>query len=241
MKQPWSKRAKIIRNMLIIFLAAVLIYVAAGSPILFPRLRMCTEEKQAAIGPSVIIDELSSNEYPEFKKLLVGETEYGYVFYSIRGWTSDTLSYRKKAGDMTLLAAPTSWENWHTDAQERTLPIYLFHEYPTAVRAELDLTIIGDRSDPAYYDAAFTRHYSLDATWENNQFFLFYIHVPAAETELGIEGLAPQLFSEICHSSSAYSASQKAYATVRLYGTNDALLAEKKLVIGSIMAEIPGK
>lgn len=241
MKRPWSKRAKIIRNMLIIFLTVFLIYAAAGSPILFPRLRMREEERNAAVGPSVIIDELSSSEYPEFKKLLVGETEYGYVFYSIRDWTSDALSYRKKTGDVTLLAAPTSWENWHTGAQERTLPIYLFHEYPTAVRAELELTIIGDRSDPAYYEAAFTRHYTLEATWENDQFFLFYIHVPQAETELGIEGLAPQLFSEICHSTSSHSASQKAYATVRLYGANDALLAEKELVIGSIIAEIPGK
>ena len=80
MKQPWSKRKKIIRNLLIIFLAVGLIYMAAGSPILFPRVRMRIEEKQAAIGPSVIIDERSRDEYPEFQKLLVGKTEYGYVF-----------------------------------------------------------------------------------------------------------------------------------------------------------------
>lgn len=241
MKQPWSKRKKIIRNLLIIFLAVGLIYMAAGSPILFPRVRMRIEEKQAAIGPSVIIDERSRDEYPEFQKLLVGKTEYGYVFYSMRDWTSDTLSYRKKAGDMTLLAAPTSGENWHTRTQERTLPIYLFHEYPAAVRAELELTIIGDRSDPAYYELPFTRHYTLEATRENGQFFLFYIYVPQSETELGIDGLAPQLFSEICHSFSSYSANQKAYATVRLYGANGALLAEKELVVGSKMAEIPSK
>lgn len=241
MKRPWSKRKKIIRNLLLIFLAVLLIYIAAGAPILFPRVRMRIVEKQAAIGPSTIIDALNRNEYPEFQKLLVGETEYGYVFYSVRDWRSDTLSYRQKTGKVTLLAAPTGWENWHTRAQERTLPIYLFHEYPTAVRAELELTIIGDRSDPAYYELPFTRHYALEATGENGQFFLFYIHVPQAETELGIDGLAPQLFSEICHSLSSYAASQKAYAAVRLYDVNDALLVEKDLIIGSKMAELPSE
>lgn len=240
MKRPVRKRTRIILNLLTIFLSTALIYKSLGCPILFPQLRMQLAEKENLVGPSVIIDELDKNEYDEFRKLIVGETEHGYVFYAIADWNSDYLFYRKKAGDMTLLAAPTSLGNWHTQTQEKTLPIYLFHEYPTAVRAELDLTIIGDQSDPHYYLDSFTRTYSLQADQGNSEFFLFFIHVPAADTELGIDGLAPQLFSDICHSSNSYVSKQTAYAAIRLYGSNDELLAETELTVCSNLAELLG-
>ena len=242
MKHPLSKKMKVLRNLIFIILAAIAVYYASGCPILFPRLRMRMEEKMAMVGPSVIVDHLDGREYSEFTNLYVGETRHGIVFYTTRGWNEDRLYYRNKTGDLTLLSAPTYGENWHTRPQERTLPIYLFHEYPTAVRAEVDLTIIGDKSDPYYKWDAFSMQYHLEAVSEDDRIFRFYIHVPQVDssgtTELGIAGMAPQLFSEICHSTNYDTGNQKAYATIRLYDADSTLLVEKALTICSITGEV---
>ena len=238
MKQPLGKKVKILRNVLIISLATLILYFICGCPILFPRLRMRLKEQEAMVGPSVILDTLNNEDYSEFQKLFVGETEYGIVFYAINSLTSDSLYYREKTGDLTLLAAPTSWENWHTRSQERGLPVYLFDEYPAAVRAEVDLTITGDRSDPYYTWDAFTRNYKLEASREDHGYFRFYIHVPQPTTgaSLGIAGLAPQIFSDICLSTDSSVRNQTAQATVRLYGTDGALIVEETMTIRSIAA-----
>ena len=238
MKRIRSNKAKVLRNVLISISSLVILYFAAGCPSLSSELRIQLTEKQAMVGPSTIVDHLDNQEYGEFRDLYVGETEYGITFYAMKGMKSGYFSYCSKTGDMTLLAAPTYGDSWRRQTEAKSLPVYLFHEYPTAARAEVDLTVIGDPSDPYYTWEAFTKEYHLEATAEQDNFFLFYIHVPQADetgtTELGAEGSAPQLFSRICHSKAYSTGSQKAYATVRLYDESGDLLIEKALTILSL-------
>ena len=230
MRKPLSKGMKILRNLMVILLALILTYIAIGCPILFPRLRMQLAEQNAGVGPSTLIHELSHLEYPEFQKVLVGETEYGYVFYSQWDSTTDSLSYCEKTGSMTLLAAPING-NWQYDYIAKSLPIYLFHEHPNAVRAELDLQIAGDSAIPSYKGEQFTRNYSLEATRDDDRYFLFFLPVSLGDDgTLGTDGLAATVFSRICHHSRD-KFGQAVYATVRLYDSNGVLIEENNLTV----------
>lgn len=236
MKKTHSHTFKALRNLMLIALMLLLIYHLIGAPVLFPRLRMRMLERQALVGPSTVIDVLAWDEYEEFTKVYVGATNEGFTFFSMMGPWYTTLSYRERTGSITVLPAPTYWENWQNKSTDKHLPIYVFDQFPDAVRAELELKIASDPDDLYYHGEAFDRRYTLEANRETSGYFLFHLHIPCEGETLGTDGYAAQLLSDICHSSNKAVQRRSFEATVRLYSTDGTLITESTQTVRSTAA-----
>ena len=93
---------------------AIAYYIALGCPTLTDEQEFRRAEKIHLVGPSKIVDTLTS-EYSEFDKMIVGETEYGICFFGKYTYTTGVynkdetdyrLFYAEKTGDLTLVPAP---------------------------------------------------------------------------------------------------------------------------------------
>lgn len=236
MKKKLPRWAKILRNTLLILILGCALWIITEQSILFPRLSLRWEEYLHQIGPCTVIDHLDAEEYDEFDHLLVGETEYGIIFYSVWLDCHTSFSYREKTEDLTVLAAPTYGDTWSLKTEDERLPIYLFDEFPLAVRAEMEITVSSNPENVYYGGEDFSRTYSLKADREFDGFFRFWLDVPSSGGELGIDGCAAQLLSHICHENNSWEyAVDTAAITVRLYNAKGALIEERELTLRSVI------
>lgn len=217
-------------------------WVMTDLPIMFPRLHMLSAEHQSLIGPSTLVDRLDEEEYSEFRQTLVGETEHGISFFCLERYplTRQTrLYYREKTGDITVVPVPADYGDWsrsyeHT-SQPKQLPIYVFHEFPTAVHAEMDIAVANnpDNRHTDYYGDGFSFEFTLSADYEQDGFFLFSLPLPEYCEENRDALYAIQMISRICHWYGWAYAEETARITVRLYDSSGQLLTEIGQVLRS--------
>jgi len=144
---------------------AIIYYITLGCPTFSIRQEFRRAEKAHMVGPSKVVDRVSSEDYTEFETMLVGETDFGITFFGRYGTTRSGskfsgerkyyFSYQEKTGDITF-AAPPNVFGLHGGIYK--LPIYLFTEHENAVRATIHLTAKGSRS------------YTLDGTTTGDPF-----------------------------------------------------------------------
>ena len=272
-REKWAKIPRSLRAITNIVLIAALLFLAwhtQGKPLNIDILEYRRLEKMQLIGPGTIVHELVPHygveehpidQYNEFAHTYVSETDQGIIFCGLfdKDRNRDPiLSYQKKTGDITLAVPPTDIWDWGGWNWAFYLPVYVFHEYPDAFRAELDLTIQGVWEINYHSDAIsedhkepYTKTYSLLSRHRTEDFFLFGIHVPdildqaiAAEmflssqpervwdTMQGPEGDAPQLLSRMLNPS-VYSnvKTGSVDAMILLYNENNELIAEKTITL----------
>lgn len=266
---PRSFRA--IANCLLILLLLYLCWCSTGKPLHNDMLEYRRMEKMQMLGLGTVVHELKphygAEEYPtdhysEYEHTIVSETHEGIIFFGINhysdGQPNYTMTYQEKTGDITLAVPPTDWFDWGSMAWDIYMPIYVFHEYPNAHHAELDLTIEGtwdinfasDYIDEHHFED-YVRSYSLESKYRTEDFFLFSIfqedifeqaHAAEAalkwfpektwETMHGPDGDAPQLLSRLCNGGIfSNDKGGSAEAVIRLYDEAKNLITEKQLTI----------
>lgn len=262
--------ARAISNILLILLLLYLCWCSSGKPLHNDILEYRRMEKMQLLGPGTIVHELTRryglDEYPtdhygEFEHTIVSETQEGIIFFGIDSYSDGenyyAMTYQEKTGDITLAVPPTDmWWDWGSQQWDLYLPIYVFHEHPEAVRAELDLTIEGVWSINYGSDyiqenhkEPYTRSYQLKSRHKTEDFFLFSIFVENIfehamsieplipnhpektwETMHGPNGDAPQLLSAMFNNGLFYNdEAGTVLADIRLYDENDNLIAEKSI------------
>lgn len=234
-----------------VLLLAFLFYMSIGSPAFTTEQAFRRAEKIHMVGPSTIVDTLDWDDFAMFETLIVGETDYGVIFYGeYRIYASDVwpqwpqtevrkpvFSYREKTGDLTVLAPPVAAFGLSGFDYGTQLPVYLFDAYPDAVRAELEMTVTGTVSayiNGELVDTEFSHTFSEEATRLHPGYFRF---------DLRASGEVLDYISHISNGSSLYRSltDSEKYAripvTVRLYDENDRLIMETERFIQTPAAQ----
>lgn len=248
LRESWNRLPRWSRAALNIGLIAVLllvIYFCIDAPALTVRHQYRRAEQANLVGPGVIVDILDREDYNEFAHTVVAETENGVIFCGISDSRSEMLSYREKAGDITVLAAPThTIGEWARDLADHRLPVYVFDDYPQAAWAELELAVSGAYQVDNENFGTFSEVFSLAAERESDGFFRFFIDAPFAYPgDQGVRAAAAQMLSRISngfywHGYDSHLIDQTAAATVRLYDGNGNVLIEKDLTLRTLAGEV---
>lgn len=273
-REFWSRIPRSIQaigNSVFILLLLFLLWCSKGRPLFSDELEYRRMEKAQMLGPGTIVHELTphygveeypSDHYGEFQHTIVSETHEGIIFFGVNTYSDGdkvyTMTYQEKTGDISLAVPPTDMWGWGGQQWDLYLPIYVFHEHPQAVRAELDLTIEGVWSINYGSDyirenhqEPYIRSYQLKSRHRTEDFFLFSIfvenifeeamaiepllkHNPEKtwETMHGPDGDAPQLLSKMLNSNLYYNdETGNIQASIRLYNENNELIAEKAITL----------
>lgn len=165
---------------LLAILVAIIYYIALGCPATF-RQEFRRAEKAHMVGPSKIVDQVHFGEYPQFDKMLVGETEYGICFFGKQivnkdnpsiSWTEYRFQYVEKTGDVTFSAAPNITGSFGLNQ----LPVYVFTEQKAAVRCSIIVHTIGSHdyfSNGTKVKDPFDETFQAEAERDPNGFFRF--------------------------------------------------------------------
>ncbi len=218
---------------------AISYYIALGCPALGIRHEFRRAEKAHMVGPSKIVDTLSNDDYYEYDKLLVGETDHGICFfgrhYSSRPYDDPfaeklyDFSYVEKTGDITLCAPPIVWgTTWDAFEFKRGLPVYVFTEHSQAVRAEVEVTVVGSTGKNGV--GKFTVPFQAEAERAKEGFFRFTFE---ADRKNSLKAL---YYLSIVGSGDRSDMQtndrlERITAVVRLYDASGQLIAEETLNI----------
>lgn len=226
-----------------VMLLAIVYYIALGCPTLFLRQEFRRAERAHLVGPSEIVDTLDKEQYYEFDKLLVGETEYGVTFfgryYNQRPNNNPFaekqyfFAYVEKTGAVTMCAAPNVFGIHWTLSYQESLPVYLFTENSKAVKAKVQINVCGE--EPVFLNGEsgtrkFNETFYAEANRTDASFFRFWI-----------EGSGEEAMSALFHLSSITGApwmfGQNSPALITaivwLYDANENLILEEELVLHS--------
>lgn len=248
-KRFWINIPRQIRacfNIMVILFLMLIIYVSLGSPVFTLEQRFRRAEKAHLVGPGEIVDQTKWGLYSQFTDLLVAETEYGVIFYGY--WDQryplenyEVFSYREKMGKLTFLAPPSLGFSWAFDSFDRTVPLYLFDEYPEAVRAEASVHSQGihqvnDTKTP------FDVRFEISADRFADGVFRFLLELKSGDP---LRQAAAQLLTEISTTAeswpyantSGFYKQPHADVTVRLYDENDNLIVEEDLTLRTVSGE----
>lgn len=235
-KDFWRKiprKGKICIQLVCIAFCLVAIYTFIGAPVFSVEAQFRRYEKSNMVGPSEILGTVNLERgYDSYQKMLIADDGDGIIFYCYDHVELDdpALIWRKKTGDITVIGAP-----YPTDARTRMIrsqyPVYVFDDYPEAVRAEMELTLTAN-----YFNEAFEKTYSLTAKRTNPGYFQFILGTNN-RYGLGIEGYAIQGFALISGYEGKYYRDWSVPVTVRLYSETGKLLCERSLEITSVMTQ----
>lgn len=248
-KRFWGNIPRRIRaglNILVILFLLLIFYVSIGSPVFTLEQRFRQLEKAHLVGPGEIVDHVGYNLYPEYTDLLVAETEKGVIFY---GYVDqrypyedyESFSYREKTGKLTFLAPPAAPFGWYFDSFGRTVPLYLFDDYPDAVRAEASVHVKGSyqvNNEKHPFDMRF----EVSANRFSDGVFRFLLELESGQP---LKLAAAQMLTEISTTAeswpftntNAYRKEPHADITIRLYDAQDNLIAEEDLVLRTVSGE----
>lgn len=240
---------------LLVLALATLYYIALGCPTLSVRQEFRRAEKANMVGPSKIVDRMEALHYSEFDRLLVGETEYGIVFFGRYGSTRTgskhsgswiyRFSYIEKTGDITFAAPPNNYGYFGM----HKLPVYIFTEHQDAVRATISIQASGIRSNTTNgvtTEAPFAETFAAEATRDKAGFFRFILtaknNAPhdtwGAEND---ESYALFCISNLCSTDTYYDkqAVMVFPIDVTLYDAEGNVIVTKTLQLGPYKAEQP--
>lgn len=240
------RKIRVCINLLVILFLLLTFYVSIGSPVFTLEQRFRRAEKAHLVGPGQIVGGL----YSQFTDLLVAETEHGVIFYGY--WDQkyplenyEVFSYREKTGKLTFLAPPSLGFSWAFDSFERTVPLYLFDDYPEAVRAEASVHAEGihqvnDTKTP------FDIRFEVSADRFSDGVFRFLLEL---ESGFPLRQAAAQLLTEISTTAeswpyantSGFHKQPHADVTVRLYDEHDNLIVEEDLTLRTVSGEAQAK
>lgn len=234
-------------NILIILYLLLTFYVSIGSPVFTLEQRFRRAEKAHLVGPGEIVDQTQWGLYSQFTDMLVAETEHGVMFYGY--WDQDyplddyeVFSYREKTGKLTFLAPPSLGFSWAFDRFDRTVPLYLFDDYPEAVRAEASVHAKGTcQVDNDTYDQ-FDMRFAVSADRFADGVFRFLLELKGGDP---LKLAAAQMLTEISTTMEswpyantvAFQREPRADVTIRLYDADDNLIVEEKLVLRTVSGQ----
>lgn len=235
LKYAWQsipRKKRIVINILAIAVLSFAIYLFLDCPAFTAEQRYRRAERAHMVGPAEILG-IYDPEGSNYQHVLVAEEQNAVIFYlysDIQGSMED-LYYREKTGDLTVLASPNILPG-SGDAQVLDLPVFLFDNYPEALRAELEITLC-----ETVNDEHFEKTYYLESTREGHGYFHFNIHAEAEGTytdiygfempnELAAEGIVLRQFSQMCGYHDSFNLRSQP-VTVRLYDENDALILDE--------------
>lgn len=227
------RKARIAIHICVIFLSLIALYTFFGAPTLSAAQAFRRYEKANMVGPAQILGTVKLEEgYGSYRQMLIADDgdAISLFFYDHAAHEDPKLIYREKTGDLTVLGAP-----YPTDARTRKTncfyPIFLFDEYPEAVRAELELTLSAE-----YFGEGFEKTYSLTAQRSNPGYFKFLLRT-YNRSGLGVEGYAIQVMALISGYEGKSFRDWSVPVTVKLYNEADELICERSLEITSVMTQ----
>lgn len=240
----WRTISRPLRVLLLLVgtaLTCFFIYVFLGSPTFTDEQRYRRAEKANLVGPAKILDiqELPELKRNDYDRIIIADDGDGIIMYL---WNTEQkfyekLAYRKKAGDVTVYAAPIVdiFYDWD-DFEEVILPVYAFDNFPNAIRAELDLTleIWETVVEPPIY------HYKLESTREKSGFLCFLIDIGKPSNSLSKEeGYALYSITALTDQRTPRELHPErgARAVIRLYNKDDVLIHEETLDIHTTAME----
>ncbi|MBQ7801123.1 MAG: hypothetical protein IJ375_02225 [Oscillospiraceae bacterium] len=239
LKRLWGnipRRARIGINLLGIVVLAFEVYCFLGCPAFTLEQNFRRAEKANLVGPSEILAvyEPAGSDY---EHLLVADDGSAVIFYLHSGslYSSDALYYREKTGDLTVLAAP-GIGYFPSDKYVLDLPIFVFDNYPKAVRAELEFTLSETVND-VYYE----RTFQLESDREEAGWFHFNIRMESESwyvdewgwehgTRLGNEAYLLYEFSYMCGYRDSFNLQPQPVA-VRLYDEREELILDETVQV----------
>ena len=231
-KKRWQKlpmRLRAIANLLGILLSLFLIYVMIGSPVFSVKDAYRRTEKANLVGPSEILAQVRLKDTP-YDHLVLAKAEDSVTLFTFsRGKRGGELVYIETEGPLTMAAAPDS--TYYPLETKAVIPVVLFDSHPSAVRAEVELTL-----SAVWKDKPEQRTYTLSADREYEGCFLFTIEATGSPM-LGGEGMLLQTLLQVTGNSMADTADLSIPATVRLYDEAENLLAEETITIRSAAAK----
>lgn len=252
-KRLWGNIPRKVRacvNVMAIVLVAMIFYYCIGYPAFTLMQRFRRAEKAHLVGPGEIMDHTQWGLYPQFTDMLVAETENGIIFYGF--WDQkypldnyDVFSYREKTGKLTFLAPPIMHTGWVFHDYDRMMPLYLFDDYPEAVRAGVDIRVVGRfQADNDRYEDC-TLEFGVSANRYTDGVFRFLWDISGnSEQQKG----GAEILSEISTSGDTPFSSPRAHRldswaeiTVRLYDAEDNLIVEEELVLRTVAGEAQAK
>lgn len=259
LKQLWlriPRKCRVVLNILGILILLFAIYTLIGSPAFTAEQRFRRAEKANLIGPAQII-EIVDTKNGIYNHLVVADDGDAIVFYTFSNFADSwgRIYYREKTGPITVLAAP-NFLHAGSSKYEIDLPVFIFHEYPEAFRAELELTL-GEGleiTEPQWKQGeqvvigTFEKSYLLESHSQIEGYFRFNLHAQSEDwyvdeygmdhgNPLDSEGEALELFSWMMTNYSTY-ADEYIPATVRLYDAENNLIVEQDLTIRSAAGEL---
>ena len=244
------RKVRISLNLAAILLTAVTFYVCIGSPTFTLEQRFRRQEKAHLVGPGVIVDRTQWGLYSDFTDMLVAETEHGVMFYGY--WDQkyplqdyDVFSYREKTGKLTFLAPPSLGFSWSFQDFGRTVPLYLFDDYPDAVRAEILVRVKGTHqvnNTKTPLDMCF----ALSADRFSDGVFRFLLELEGGQP---LKLAAAQMLTEISTTAESwpYANTRGFYKEphadirIRLYDKDGNLIVEEDLVLRTVAGEAQAK
>lgn len=258
LKQRWlelPRKIRVFANILAILLAVFVLYVLMDCPAFTREQKFRRMEKAELVGPSEILHVMDV-EGLGYDHLLAADDGDGVILYSHSDypWDAGLLFYREKTGPVTVLAAPNTGIMLHyVDVID--LPVFVFHDYTSAVRAELDLEFgegveyaqVNWQQEDTAISTTYEKTWHLESEENHNGVFVFNIHAEPDGTlkgqygmeiwyPLASEGYAMEIFSDMTDNPHSYC-TYYIPATVRLYDWNDKLIAEEHLNIRSTGGE----
>ena len=250
---PRSVRA--IGNLLLAFILAATFYVCTGAPTLTERQAFRRAEKANQVGPSTILLDADTENY-DFEHLILAETEQGVITYASSNTWNPVFCYHEKTGDVTVVTGPGSPFGWGYSYYALSLPVFVVDDVPDAVRAELELDIVGTyviNLNGERLEIPVDHHYALESVREADGFFECFIELPfldqfdsygrSTDAEHGADGYALDLLAETFSDKSYYyeytlpRKNASITAAVRLYDKSDTLIAERDLVLRQMLPE----
>lgn len=259
LKRLWlniPRKYRVDVNLLTIVFLIFSLYILLECPAFSAEDKFRRMEKAELVGPSqilTVIDQKTSG----YDRLILAETADAVILFQFSGdpWDQGKLTYREKTGSITIVTVPNMGYGLY-DAQVIDLPVFVLHDHPGAVRAELDLEFgngleFYTEVNWSYGDYAQTTTY--EKTWhlasdqELGGYFRFDIHAePEGETiqdqsdalwhPFTSEGQALEVFSHLMEYGDSYIYASIP-ATVRLYDAADDLIVEEYLTIRSAAGE----
>ncbi|HHX74884.1 MAG TPA: hypothetical protein GX699_08275 [Firmicutes bacterium] len=210
-----SRKSKIIRNLFLSAVTVFLIYIFLGAPAFSPEQAFRREEKRHFVGPAEILAVIDvDNEH--YNKLIIADDGDAVILYPV--YDLGRIYYRKKAGDATVLAAPT-YGGFPTETKQAL--IVLFTEIPHAQRAVLELSLHAELNGLRYEGS-----YLLEAEREHKEFFLFTLSPVAPEYYAQAELYAIHLLQRKTDDRSPCSGTFP--ARISFYDANGRLIAERE-------------